>query len=521
MVDAPGPVRLRGAKRPLPLATRIPPLVLLAGIMAASMYIPAIHALVRDNHPESRAFFYWGTIFLVLIGGISIASSRDRSSNVTRSHLLALLGVFTVLPAMAAVPFREAVGDTRFINAYVESVAAITTTGGTVFAPDRLSDTVHVWRALLAWQGGLFVWVAAVAILAPLRLGGFEVTYSACDGQNARLSTQMQRADPALRLLRYTLRLAPIYGGLTLLLWLLLWLAGEGPTDALIHAMSTLSTSGITSGGGVAGSEAGFVGEVLVAAFLIFAISRQTFAQDVNPGRITRLGRDREIRMAGIIVAAVTVMLFARHWFGALDVDGIGNFEMAMRALWGTAFTVLSFLTTAGFESGDWATAKGWSGLETPIVLLVGLALFGGGVATTAGGVKLLRIYALYEHGRREMDLLVHPSAALGRQGSVNRISMRGVEAAWVFFMLFAITIAGVTLALTLSGETFDISVVMAVSALSTTGPLAEMVLGTGPASGLGGLSDVTKLIWASAMVLGRLETLALIALFNPDFWRN
>jgi Trk-type K+ transport system membrane component len=42
-------------------------------------------------------------------------------------------------------------------------------------------------------------------------------------------------------------------------------------------------------------------------------------------------------------------------------------------------------------------------------LLLMGLALMGGGVATTAGGVKLLRVYALYKHGAREMERLVHP----------------------------------------------------------------------------------------------------------------
>ena len=65
-------------------------------------------------------------------------------------------------------------------------------------------------------------------------------------------------------------------------------------------------------------------------------------------------------------------------------------------------FTVLSFLTTTGFSSSEWGAAQAWSGLETPGVLLMGLSLIGGGVATTAGGVKLLRVFALYQNGLRE-----------------------------------------------------------------------------------------------------------------------
>ena len=32
---------------------------------------------------------------------------------------------------------------------------------------------------------------------------------------------------------------------------------------------------------------------------------------------------------------------------------------------------------------------------------------------------------------------------------------------------------------------------------------------------------EAAKVILAAAMVLGRLETLAIVALMNPDFWRN
>jgi trk system potassium uptake protein TrkH len=180
---------------------------------------------------------------------------------------------------------------------------------------------------------------------------------------------------------------------------------------------------------------------------------------------------------------------------------------------------VLSFLTTTGFESAGWAQAQVWSGLSTPGLMLAGLAVIGGGVATTAGGVKLLRVYALYRHGEREMERLVHPNSVGGSGVIARRLRRQGALVAWIFFMLFAMSIALVMLALSLTGLNFETTTVLAVSALSTTGPLAGIAAET-PISwaGLGGAAQV---ILAAAMVLGRLETLAIIALLNPDFWRG
>ena len=85
--------------------------------------------------------------------------------------------------------------------------------------------------------------------------------------------------------------------------------------------------------------------------------------------------------------------------------------------------------------------------------------------------------------------------------------------------MLFAISLAAVMVLLSLTGINFEAALVLAVAALSTTGPLITVAAET-PIS-LVDVPDAAKLVLAAAMVLGRLEALALIALFNPDFWRE
>ena len=147
------------------------------------------------------------------------------------------------------------------------------------------------------------------------------------------------------------------------------------------------------------------------------------------------------------------------------------------------------------------------------------LCIIGGGVATTAGGVRLLRVYALYRHGYREMDKLVHPSSVGGAGPLERHIRRQGAMVAWVFFMLFAITIALVMMALAVTGLDFETSTVLAVAALSNTGPAAGAAAGT--AISYGALDTVAKAILCGAMVIGRVETLVIIALMNPAFWRN
>jgi trk system potassium uptake protein TrkH len=85
--------------------------------------------------------------------------------------------------------------------------------------------------------------------------------------------------------------------------------------------------------------------------------------------------------------------------------------------------------------------------------------------------------------------------------------------------MLFAISIAIVMAALTLTGLAFEPAMIFAVAALSTTGPLVT-VAAEAPLS-YNSLGPAAKVIVAAAMVLGRLETLAILALLIPESWRR
>lgn len=151
--------------------------------------------------------------------------------------------------------------------------------------------------------------------------------------------------------------------------------------------------------------------------------------------------------------------------------------------------------------------------------MLMGLAIIGGGVATTAGGVKLLRIYALFLAGKRELERLVHPHS-VGHSGVMaRRMRRQGAFIAWVFFMMFAMSIAAFSLVFSLFGLDFENAMVLTIAGLTNCGPLvraaAEMPVA------LAALGAGAKLTFAAAMVLGRLELLAIIVLLTPGLWRD
>lgn len=499
-----------------------PPLFLqMMAISGAMMFLPAILASVNNDHFVARMFFYSGTLVLFVCALIALAINGTIRNLRTVDNLKALFFGMSVLPAILAIPFYEALDTVGFLDVYFEMVSCLTTTGATLFEPpETLSHAMHLWRGLVGWMGGLMMWIAATAVFAPMALGGFEVTALGEPGQANMMQGHMQRADPIKRWSRATQALVPVYTGLTLAMWIMLMVLGDTALTSLMHAMSTMATSGISSVGGVQNANAGVAGEAVIFLFLLFAVSRATFSADTGAVRRDNLVHDPEVRLALVIVITVPLLLFMRHWVGALDENAVRDPQAALKAAWGGVFTVMSFLTTTGFESMEWHVAREWSGLNTPGLILLALTLVGGGVATTAGGVKLLRVYALYLQGLGEMERLVHPSVVIGgRWAGARRIRRRGAVIAWAFFMLFAISMAVVTMVLAALGSNFEDAMILAIAALTTTGPLTQIAAET-PIS-LVSLGGWEKLVLCAAMVLGRLETLAIIALISPDLWHK
>ena len=85
--------------------------------------------------------------------------------------------------------------------------------------------------------------------------------------------------------------------------------------------------------------------------------------------------------------------------------------------------------------------------------------------------------------------------------------------------MLFAISLAVICIVMTAFSVPFEEALIMTIAGLSTTGPLLVHA-GDTPIE-LASYGAGPKSIFALAMIIGRLETLAIIALLTPDLWRS
>ncbi len=493
--------------------------------LAVGMAIVFLFAyFTRDT--EAAVGFGYGMIATLVLAAACEVIVRRRFESVTRIGLVLILAFYVLGPAVAAIPILGLRSVTDFSAAYFEMSSALTTTGASIFwNVDDVPESIILWRSMLSGFGGLVCLVSALAILAPLSIGGFEVehmidrraqtmTYAfLCASEGARTRGMEARVVWALRLL-----LVPY---LVILLLCAFALAADGvrPFEAICLALGSISTTGFTpTASGVAGYRSVVTEVVLVLVMIPAAIGVSAHVDSMRDG-LRSYRKNPELRYMIIAVFVVISILFLRHWVGAIETQSTDELRGAFAALWGSFFMAISFITTTGFESAAWDGATEWSGLKTPGVALLGLAIVGGGAASTAGGVKLIRAALLAKHSMGELRRLARPSSVQPIFSGGRAVTFDALSIVWVFVMLYAITVAACALALTATGLKFVDAFAGSVAAISNTGPLLQLI--TGEEGGYTAYSPGARFLLCGAMVVGRMETLAVVALCSVSAWRR
>lgn len=473
------------------------------------MFILSAYGFFVDSFREARVFLYSGLTGFLVFSLISLAISNRIIKETGVIQLISLILLFLLLPLFLAVPIWIIVPEIDFVDAYLDMVGALTTTGLQVFPEDLLSRSIHLWRAIVAWFGGGLILIVAFVILLPAGQGGFDVFSG--QKRNSSFNRKMTLNERSFTITKISKKLIPIYLALTTILWCLLTILGTDSYTSLIRAFSILSTSGISGSDKFESDEAGFLGELVVVVFLLLALSHNTFYFLTKKGKIKKVFFDREVRFGLFVVLFVTFLFFLKE-FNKINIGF--NFSDAFitwcRLIWGNFFTAFSFITTNGYVSSYWTEFKSSEVMPHIATILLGLCLFGGGLATTAGGIKLLRISVLFSSFSNETGKLLNPSSVIGVNTNLKDMQV-SIFMAWISFMLFIVSFAFLIIILTIFGLLFEDAIILAVACLTTTGPIIE-VLGLETWL-ISDLSYLAKIALVTGMVLGRLEILVVLSL--------
>ena len=486
---------------------KIPFLVILIGVFSLTMLLPSAHALYLGLHRVAQAFFYSSLLFSTLTILLGFSLRRPRSQSKSKNVLMSLVGFYVFVPLFLALPLKESLVGFNFISLYFEMVSCLTTTGATIFDSSyKISEPIHLWRSLVGWLGGFVFLIIVFAILTPMKLGGFEVFSNTSQGNYASRTITTQNSEE--RLLRYSKKLFPIYFIITVVLFFLLLLTGNRAFTSLCLAFSTLSTSGILPYNNINFLNISFLGQLIIFVFLILSFSH-TFTSGKKFDFIQNLKLGREVRVAFIFTLLVMVFLLVSDTFIYLTQEKHFEVFWMLKRIWPRLFSTVSFIATSGFA----ITPLSGENPIIPFVILAGLSIIGGGVATTAGGIKLIRFYALFKHGANEINRLSHPRSVSGF-GTVGRdIRQEGAFNSWILFMLFSLIGVFLVTVLAFLGISLETAVALSMAVLSTNGNLLFSAV---DGFSYNDLLPSVKVCLIAGMIAGRFEVLAILVVLIP-----
>jgi trk system potassium uptake protein TrkH len=446
---------------------------------------------------------WWESMALTLGAGFMLwGGTMDyRRELLPRDGFLLVNLVWTVLPGLSAIPLLLAIPDLSFTDAYFEAMSGFTTTGFTVLSGlDKLPVSVNVWRCLLQLFGGLGIMLLVVAVLPLLGLGSVQL-------YNAEAAGPIKDDRLTPRIAETARGLWSVYFVFSVACMLAYRSAGMNWPDAFMHMCSTMGLGGLSS------HDASFAffnsPNIELVGIVFMSLAGVSFARYFVVWRaksFRSLWVDAEVRAyVGVLLASVaglTLVLDYHHTY-ADDWDNLRH----------AAFHVVSFATTTGYATQDYSV---WP-IFVPVWMMA-LGSFATCAGSTGGGLKMVRMILLFKQAKRELVLAIHPRA-------VNPVTLGGtvigdrVMASVVAFMLiYLATHIGLTMLLLISG----MDVVSAISAVVGSINNIGLAMGSvGPQGSFASLSDFQTWVCTAGMLIGRLEMLAVMVIFLPQFWRR
>jgi len=358
-----------------------------------------------------------------------------------------------------------------------ESISGITTTGLSMFSAEELPKTVVFARAWLQWIGGVGIVIVTIGFL--LKPG--TVAYQL-------FATHLRKEDymPSVKVIARAV--LGLYGTLTLAAFAVYGLSGLGLFDALVYALTTISTGGFATA-------STFPRAIVWPAAVFMFLSAQSFTRyylAIKHRSPSYLLNSVQMRSFAVLLAVGSVLFYlalARAGVAASYTDVL--------------FNTLSALSTTGYATID-MTALPDSGKYVLAVLM----LVGAGMGSTGGGIKQYRLIILLKELRRRLREVYSPPERV----EVVKVEDKPIGDEEIYSHMLVVNLYAIALMVSLavfllSGYGLADSLFNISAALGTVGLQTSMLNNT--------VEWYLKLVITVDMFLGRLEVVTVVAVVS------
>lgn len=463
-------------------------------VFGALMLLPLVVGLYYNERLLYMSGFIVAAVTSIVIGtGMKWLGESD-SPSVSEAMLATVLGWILAI-ILGSIPFLSDPTFTLY-TAIFESAAGLTTTGiSLVSDPQGLAKSLLFWRSFSQWIGGLGILTFFIAVI---RESG---------GASRRLfSAEAHKTDSgSIRpsLIKSVGALWKVYGFLTSIIIGTFIFYDVSVFESLLHGFSTISTGGFSTEGASIAAFDSLGLEMATTVFMFVGGVNFVLMYRFLRSEVSALLDSSEFRMYlglfAFFASAMSFELFLKNGF-RFDVFMDGAFHSAA-VVSSTGYSTMSF-----------------TAFTSMIQLLIIAAMFvGGSLGSTAGGVKVFRLKTMLELLRTKLRSYNMPETAINEvkiDGEILESNTIRTIAALFFSWILVIFFSTV---LTLSLEPVGLMGAMSgsVSAASNMGPVLFQQ------HSITDLSPLTKIIWSIVMIMGRLEMLPALAIFNRELFES
>ena len=500
-------------------------IMILEGIL---MLAPLAVSLIYKESIRNILAFIVPIAALVLIGFLLQIPKPKRETFYQKEGFALVAMVWIVMTLFGAIPFVINRDIPNYIDACFEMMSGFTTTGSSVITDiTKISHSTLFWRSFSHWIGGMGILVF-VLIFIPESNEGSSMHLLRAESPGPQVGKIVSKMKATTRILYL------IYLGMTVLEVVILMfdkpIAGYENEKFFFSLLVTFGCAGTGGFGVIPGSMQLFhpFSQYVMAIFLILFGCNFTLYYLLLIGKVKDVLKSEEFKAYFLIIAAAVALVFISLVTRIEQFPQNYTTEESFRH---SLFQVVSLMTTAGFTTTDFHV---WPTLGITTLILV---MFIGAMAgSTSGGMKVSRIVIAAKGAYINIRKLINPRYVPKAKFEGKTLEEKTINDVFAFITLYCFLFLVALLLLSFDPVNGQVVTVVSdagtytvehgffsnfsavLTCISNVGPAFEAV---GPYASFAGYSGFSKIVLTLTMLLGRLEILPVLILFNPKTWKK